>query len=80
VRYDVGHKELARLLVVWSIRVDQHVDTGILVLPDQVYGLSHGTDKAAQRPAGSQALALRGQRSGVRASTQGWIRVFSIVS
>ena len=40
VGYDIGTEELARLLVVRSIFVDQHVDTGILISPDQIYGLT----------------------------------------
>jgi len=45
-----------------SIGIDQQVDAGVLVLPDQVDGLGHRTDKAAQWSAGGQSLALCRQR------------------
>jgi hypothetical protein len=44
------------------ISIDQQVDAGILVLRDQVNRLGHRTNKAAQRSAGSQPLALRRHR------------------
>jgi hypothetical protein len=47
------------------IAIDQQVDAEVLVLPDQVNGLGHRTDKAAQRFAGSQPLALRRHRGRV---------------
>jgi hypothetical protein len=47
------------LLRVVPISIDQQVDAGIRVLPDQVDGLGRRTDKAAQRAASSQPLALR---------------------
>jgi hypothetical protein len=60
VRHDIGGKELAGLYVVPPIAIDQQVDAGVLVLPDQVDGLGYRTDKAAQRLAGGQPLPLLG--------------------
>jgi len=60
VRHDIRCEELARFDVIPSIAGDQYVDPGVLVLADQVDGLGHGTDEAAQWSAGGQPLALRG--------------------
>jgi hypothetical protein len=52
----------------------------VLVLPDQVDGLGHRSDKAAQRSAASQPLALRRHRGRVTSSEPVLDMVFSIVS
>ena len=53
------------LYVLPSIGIDQQVDAGVLVLPGQVDGLGHRTNKAAQRSTGSQPFALRRHRGRV---------------
>jgi hypothetical protein len=45
VRHDIGDEKLAGLFVV-SIAIDKQLDTGCLVLSDQVDDLGHRTDKA----------------------------------
>jgi hypothetical protein len=61
VRHDIGDEELAALHVVQSVAVDQEVDAGVLVLPDQVDGLGHRAGKTGRRSTGDQPLALRRQ-------------------
>jgi hypothetical protein len=65
VRHDIRDEQLAGLYVVQAIRIDQQVDAGVLVLPEQIEGLGHGADKATQRSAAGQSLALRRQRANV---------------
>src|SRR3982074_1966592 len=48
VRHDIRDEELTALYVVPPIGVDQQLDAGVLVLPDQVDGLGRRADKAAQ--------------------------------
>ena len=81
VRHDIRGEKFTGLYVVPLIAIDQQLDAGVLVLPDQVDGLGHRTDKAAQRSAGSQPLALRRHRGRV-AGKQPVLNmgVFSIVS
>src|SRR5713101_1668074 len=72
VRHDIRDEKFTSLFVVpLIIAIDQQVDAGVLVLPDQVDGLGHRTDKAAQRSTGSQPLALRPQRGRVAAQYPG---------
>src|SRR5713226_3441132 len=59
VRHDIRDEKFTGLYVVPLIAIDQQLDAGVLVLPDQVDGLGHGAEKAAQRSASSQPLALR---------------------
>jgi hypothetical protein len=62
VRQDVRSERFAGLDVVPPIGIDQRVDAGVRVLPDQVDGLGHRTDGAAiLRP-----LRLRLHRLGGR--------------
>src|SRR5512144_2823604 len=65
VRHDIRDEQLTGLCVVPAIGIDQQVDAGGLVLPDQIDGLGHAADKAAHRSAGGQPLALRRQRGRV---------------
>ena len=62
VRHDIRDEKFTGLYVVPLIAIDQQLDAGVLVLPDQVDGLGHRTGKAAQRSVGSQPLALRRHR------------------
>src|SRR5216683_8317898 len=67
VRHDIRDEKLSGLDVVPTIAMDQQGDAGVPVLPDQIDGLGHGTDKAAQRSEGSLPLALRRHRGRVAA-------------
>ena len=62
MRHNIRGEKFTGLYVVPSIGIDQQVDAGVLVLADQVDGLGHRTDKAAQWSAGGQSLALCRQR------------------
>jgi hypothetical protein len=64
VRHDIRDEKFPGLHVVPSIGIDQQVDAGVLVLPDQVDGLGHRTEKSGRRSASSQPRALR-RRCGV---------------
>jgi len=46
VGHDIGDEKFTGLYVIPAIGIDQQVDAGVLVLPDQIDGLGHGTDKA----------------------------------
>jgi hypothetical protein len=54
VLHDVRDEKFKGLHVAPSVGIDRQIDAGVLVLPDQVNGLGYRTDKAAQRPVGSQ--------------------------
>ena len=71
MRHDIRDEKFTGLYVVPSVGIDQQIDAGVLVLPDQVNGLGHRTDKAAQWTLGSQPLALCRQRGRVAGGTQG---------
>ena len=58
VRHNIRDEKFTGLHVVPSIAMDEQVDAGVLVLPDQIDGLGHGADEAGQRSTGSQPLAL----------------------
>ena len=58
VRHDIRGEKFSARYVVPSIGVDQQVDSGVLVLPDEVDGFGRGADKTAQRSTDSQSLAL----------------------
>ena len=81
---EVGHnirgKKFAGLCVVPSIGIDHQVDASMSVLSDQVDGLGDRTDEAAQRSAAASRSRFAATAASLRASSQGWIRVFSIAS
>src|SRR5262249_38223191 len=60
VRHDIRYEKFAGLYVVpkIAIAVDQQVDACVAVLPNDIDGLGHGTDKAAQRSAGGEVRTL----------------------
>jgi hypothetical protein len=80
VRHNFRGEKFTSLCVVPSIGIDHQVDAGVLVLSDQVDGLAHRTDKAAQRSADSQPLALRHDCGVVAGEQPGLDTDFSIVS
>ena len=58
MRHDIRGEKLTALCVVPVIAIDQQLDAGILVLPDQVDGLEHGADEAAQWPPIGELVAF----------------------
>ena len=72
VRHDIRDEKFTGLFVVpLIIAIDQQVDAGVLVLPDQVNGLGHRNDKAAQWSVGGQSLALCRQRGRIAGKQSG---------
>jgi hypothetical protein len=55
--------------------VDEQVDAGVLVLPDEVVRLGHRTDKGVRRSAGGQPLALRLAAAASRVRSRGGPRM-----
>lgn len=47
VRHHIRREYLSALVVTPSISVDQHIDTDIPILPNQIDGLGHGAEKPA---------------------------------
>src|SRR5713226_3412090 len=47
MRHDIRDEKLTVLFVALSVGIDQQIDAGVLVLPDQVNGLGNCTNKAA---------------------------------
>jgi hypothetical protein len=79
VRHDIRDEKFTALGVV-PIAIDQQVDAGVLVLPDQVDGLRHGAGEAARIPAIGNCSRLAATVASFRARSQARIWVFSIVS
>jgi hypothetical protein len=52
MRHDIRDEKFTVLFVALSVGIDQQIDAGVLVLPDQVNGLGHRAEKAAQQAAG----------------------------
>jgi hypothetical protein len=59
VRHHIRGDKLTGLHVIPSVGIDQQIDAGILVLPDQINDLGDGAGKAAQRSVRGQPLVLR---------------------
>jgi len=80
MRHDLRRDKLVGLHVVAIIAVDQQLYTGVLVFADQINGLRHGADKAAQRTAPRQTLALRRDCGLVASKQPAVLWVFSIAA
>src|SRR3989442_12685435 len=48
VRHNIRDEKFTGLYVVPLIAIDQQLDAGVLVIPDQVDGFGHGAEKATQ--------------------------------
>ena len=81
VRHNIRDETFTGLHVVPSIAMDEQVDAGVLVLPDQIDGL---TDTVPTKPGTAPRAASRSRVAATaaasRASSQRWTWVFSIVS